>query len=618
MNSILSELRRRNVFRVAAAYLVVGWIVMQVASTIGSAAGLPDWADSFALIILVAGFPVVLFIAWAFELTPEGMKKTEAVDEPVGFRPLGPSDYLLLAGVIVVLGVAGFQFATRGQSVAGAPDGSPLAELLETPSRLDASIAVLPFADLSPDGDQAYFGDGIAEEILNVLTRVDGLHVASRTSAFQFRGDQAGIPAIARQLNVRHVVEGSVRKAGDTLRITAQLIDSDGDRHLWSDTFDRPLTAENIFAIQDEIATEIVDALSEALGVDAPNVSVEAETENLDAYELFLQGQAIFHARDFDNILEGVEVLERAVAADPEFARAWAMLAAITSVTESWIGSVEGRDFTAEAEAAANRASELNPLLSLPFAVRGAVAQDRLEWAQALDQTNQAIALDPASANAWYFRGATRLAAGYFDTSASDFEACLIRDPAYEICRRHLAFANLYRGNTDRALDLYEQSTLAGQNSLPGMMLPVYFARGNEAAGIYNLAYLASMFDQPWIAEYLYIFFSEPDASNEELLQMAQMLHLTNTGSMDGFVDPDFDFSDPIESRNNHNPFWNPFYIDRIRPGSRDNFLAARRAAIIEMRLPEFWGEHGFPPQCRPVGDDDFECGWIDTPESAP
>lgn len=612
MTDILAELRRRNVFRVAAAYLVVGWLVLQVVGVLEGAAGLPDWADGLALVMLVTGFPIVLFIAWAFELTPEGMRKTGPAEGRAGFRPLGPSDYVLIAAVLVVLIVGGLQFTQgRGTSEVVADTTLSVGDT-EHARPAAASIAVLPFADLSPDGDQAYFGDGIAEEILNVLTRVDGLDVASRTSAFQFRGDALGIPAIADRLNVRHVVEGSVRKAGDTLRITAQLIDAEGDRHLWSDTFDRPLTTENIFAIQDEIATEIVRALSDTLGVDAPDVVVEAGTENLDAYELFLRGQAIFHTRSFDNIFEGIRLLEASVAADPEFARAWAMLAAITSVAESWLGPVDGRDFTAEAEAAANRATELNPHLSLPYAVRSLIRRDRLEWADGLGQADQAIALDPTSANAWYFRGTLWLSSGYFDTAADDFEACLVRDPAYEICRRHLSFAELYRGNTDRALELFEQTTLAGQGSNSGLMIPVYIARGNHAAAIYNAAYLAQLNERPWIAQNIYRFASDPEATNEELLQAVRMLYLANTGSMDGFFDPDFDSSDPVPIINNHAFMWNPFEVRRTRAGSRDNFLAARRAAMIEMGLPQFWRQNGFPPQCEPVGDDDFACGWID------
>ncbi|WP_420434196.1 hypothetical protein [Hyphobacterium sp.] len=617
MTNFLSELRRRNVFRVAAAYLVVGWLVMQVAATVGDAAGLPGWADSLALILLVTAFPIVMFIAWAFELTPDGLKKTEAASEATGFKPLGPSDYVLIAAMLVVLGVAGMQSFGGRASPAGPALQSRMGDDT-TGMVLDSSIAVLPFADLSPDGDQAYFGDGIAEEILNVLTRVDGLHVASRTSAFQFRGDALGIPAIARELNVRHIVEGSVRKAGDTLRITAQLIDANGDHHLWSDTFDRPLTAENIFAIQDEIATEIVHALSEALGMDAPDIVVEAGTENLDAYELFLRGQAIFHTRSFDNIPEGIRLMETAVAADPEFARAWAMLAAITSVAESWLGPVDGRDFTAEAEAAANRATALNPQLALPYSIRGLIAQRQGRWADAIDQGDQAIALDPASANSRYFRGVTWMRVGFFDQAADDLEACLERDPDYEICRSHLAFAELFRGNTDRAIRLYEESRLAGQRSYPTAMVPVYFALGNESAAIQLLVFVAQMAENSWLAESLYRYYTDHSATNEELNQLARALHIANTGSPDGFVPLDLEYEAPISSITNHVLIWNPYEPDRFRPASRAAFLAARKAALIEMGLPEFWRQHGFPPQCHPVGSDDFECGWIDTPESAP
>jgi len=615
MNRLLNELRRRNVFRVAAAYLVVSWIVMQVVATIGGAAGLPEWADSLALIILVAGFPVVLFIAWAFELTPEGMKKTETSNEPTGFKPLGPSDYVLIAAVLVVLGVVGFQFMGGANTTPTSPAGT-IAQT-DTGERIvsDASIAVLPFADLSPDGDQAYFGDGIAEEILNVLTRVDGLHVASRTSAFQFRGDTLGIPAIAEELNVRHVVEGSVRKAGDTLRITAQLIDADGDRHLWSDTFDRPLTAENIFAIQDEIATEIVAALSEALGVEAGDIHVEAGTENLDSYELFLRGQAIFHTRSFENILDGIDILERAVQADPEFARAWAMLAAINGVAESWTGPIDGREFEADALEAANRATELNPQLSLPYSVRSTIARDRGSWREAFSQSDRAIELESTNANAWYFRGSAWLLAGFFDAAAADFEVCLARDPAYEICRAHLAFSELYRGHTDRALSLYEQSRLAGQRSYSGIMIPVYFATGNESAAVQNIIFMSESIERPWVAELMYRYYSDYDVTNEELVQLARTLHVANTGSLDGFTPPDNDYDDPVPTGSGHGLVWSPFEPDRFRPGSRDAFLAARRAVIIDMRLPEFWRTNSFPPQCRPVGDDDFECGWIESPE---
>lgn len=619
MTSFLSELRRRNVFRVAAAYLVVGWIVMQVVATIGSAAGLPDWADSLALIILVSGFPVILFIAWAFELTPEGLKTTGAAEPDEGFRPLGPSDYVLIASVIVVAGVAGLQMLRPAESANLPVAANTEAESsTQTPTTVLASansIAVLPFADLSPEGDQAYFGDGMAEEILNVLTRVDGLHVASRTSAFQFRGDELGIPAIAQELNVRHILEGSVRKAGNTLRITAQLIDSEDDRHLWSDTFDRPLTAENIFAIQDEIATEIVSALSEALGIPAPEIQVAAGTENLGAYELFLRGQAIFHSRSADNVAEGIDLFERAVAADPDFARGWAGLAAMYSVSESWLGPTDERDFDALALAAANRATALDPDLALPYSVRGRVHTTEGRWTDAIVQLNDGISRDPTSADSWYFRGYVWLISGFFDAAAADFETCLERDPAYAICRRHLAFAELYRGHTDRALELYEQGILVRQNAINSTMVPVYFAIGDQSAAILNLAYALERNGAGFYLEARYRFQADFSLSNEAVNQMLRTAYLRENGSLDGFTNLFGGYERPIPTLNSHGAVWSPFEPDRFRPASRDAFLAARRAVIIEMRLPAFWREHGYPAQCHAVGRDDFECGWIDDPE---
>lgn len=619
MNRLLAELRRRNVFRVAAAYLVVGWILIQFVSLIAEPLGLPGWTNTLVIVLLGIAFPVALLLAWAFEMTPDGMKTTEAAEPDEGFRPLGPSDYVLIAGVVVVVGVAGLQMLRPAESAdlpIVADTGTESST--QTPTTVLASassIAVLPFADLSPEGDQAYFGDGMAEEILNVLTRVDGLHVASRTSAFQFRGDELGIPAIAQELNVRHILEGSVRKAGNTLRITAQLIDSEDDRHLWSDTFDRPLTAENIFAIQDEIATEIVSALSEALGMPTPEIEVAAGTENLDAYELFLRGQVIFHSRSADNVPEGIDLFERAVAADPDFARGWAGLAAMYSVSEAWLGPSDERDFDALAFAAANRATALDPDLALPYSVRGRVHTTKGRWTDAIVQLNDGISRDPTSADSWYFRGYAWLISGFFDAAAADFETCLERDPAYAICRRHLAFAELYRGHTDRALELYEQGTLEQQTSNPFIMVPVYFARADRSAAIFNLAYALERNGAGFSLEARYRFQTDFSLSNEAVNQMFRTAYLRENGSLDGFNGRDGGYERPIPTLNSHRPVWSPFEPDRFRPASRDAFLAARRAVIIEMRLPEFWREHGYPAQCHAVGRDDFECGWIDDPE---
>ena len=235
-----------------------------------------------------------------------------------------------------------------------------------------AIIAVLPFVDLSPEGDQEYFSDGIAEEILNALTRVGGLKVASRTSAFGFKGQEAlSMPLIAKKLQVRHVLEGSVRKSGNTIRITAQIIDAAADQHLWSESYDRELTADKIFTIQDEIATAIVAQLAHVIGLEngAPTISVKADTQNLGAYETYLEARALFARRNRLNLPVAIEKLKFTVAADPEFARAWEMLAASYSVAPSW--GIVDRDYVALSNRAAQRAIQLNPELSLPYAVLG-------------------------------------------------------------------------------------------------------------------------------------------------------------------------------------------------------------------------------------------------------
>jgi len=333
---LLVELKRRNVFRVALFYIVAAWVVLQVAETLLPVFDVPDTAIRIIVLILALGFPLAVVFSWVFELTPEGLKRDEDVhvDPEIKQQTSRKLNWATLIAAVLAIGLlvadrlmpepASVSTPTL-QSVEVVPGPASSANNEPDP----ASIAVLPFEDLSPQGDQGYFSDGIAEEILNVLVRIDGLEVASRTSAFRFRDrDDIGIPGIARELDVRHVLEGSVRKAGDAIRVTAQLIDGRSDKHLWSETYDRSLTAENIFAIQDEIATAIVAALRESIALpDSARPEVGMQTESLDAYELFLEARALYNQRKSLDRAEAL--LERAVDLDPEFAGAWAIRAAI-------------------------------------------------------------------------------------------------------------------------------------------------------------------------------------------------------------------------------------------------------------------------------------------------
>lgn len=336
--NLWDELQRRNVFRIALFYIVSAWVVVQVAETVLPMFDVADSALRAIVIILALGFPLAMVFAWVFELTPEGLKRDKdvEVDHETKQHTAHKLNWATLIAAVLAIGLLVADRLMPEPSVATAEPA--LANLDSPADRVSAeaddavdpaSIAVLPFEDLSPNADQGYFSDGIAEEILNVLVRIDGLEVASRTSAFRFRDrDDIGIPGIARELEVRHVLEGSVRKAGDAIRVTAQLIDGDSDKHLWSDTYDRSLTAENVFAIQDEIATAIVEALRGSIALPgAEALEVGARTDSLDAYELYLEARALYNARN--RMDRADELLARAVELDPDFAAAWAIRAAI-------------------------------------------------------------------------------------------------------------------------------------------------------------------------------------------------------------------------------------------------------------------------------------------------
>ena len=308
LRSFFEELQYRNVIRVAIAYAVVGWLVAQVADLVVDAFNLPDKFMQTVIILLVLGFPVAVFLAWAFELTPEGVKKAE--DLPADMPKDPRSGRRLNAVIMTTLVVA---VAWLGWDKLQGPD----AESVVT----DKSIAVLPFDDFSPGGDHAWFADGLAEEVLNSLARTADLQVASRTSSFKYRGSELDIPAIAIELGVAHILEGSVRRAGDQLRVTAQLIRAADDKHLWSETFDGSI--ENSIAIQDEIAVEIARAMQTAMDPEELARMVSAGTRSVEAWELYLRGLAAVN-QAFENIntalmFDAAELFDAAVASDPDF-----------------------------------------------------------------------------------------------------------------------------------------------------------------------------------------------------------------------------------------------------------------------------------------------------------
>ncbi|MCH7895093.1 MAG: adenylyl cyclase, partial [Proteobacteria bacterium] len=398
--SFFRELKRRNVFRVAVAYAVVGWLLVEVASVLFPTFEAPAWVMKVFATVIILGFPLAMFFAWAYEITPEGLKKEKDVDrsQSITTRTGRKIDYIIigLLSVAVVFFASTHQWSGEGESTDKTETG-------ETAAVAEQSIAVLPFVNMSDDPANEYFSDGIAEELLNVLVRVEGLRVASRTSSFSFKGKGISIPNIARELNVNHVLEGSVRKAGNTVRITAQLIDVRTDSHLWSATYDREL--EDIFAIQDEISGHIVQALKIALGAGEQEsmAHVQKPTENLEAYELYLRGRYFWQRRGEDNIRRAIGMFEQATALDPRFARAWSSLAAAHVTLPTYSDTPTDEQYPL-AVFAARKALTLDDSLAEAYAVLGDMARVNKKWSAAQAQYLRAIASEPknSTAHLWY------------------------------------------------------------------------------------------------------------------------------------------------------------------------------------------------------------------------
>src|SRR6266513_1268065 len=289
-----AELKRRNVYKVAIAYAVVAWLLMQVASQIFPFFEIPNWAVRLVVLLLVIGFPVAVILAWAFELTPEGIKRAEDVDlsKSVRRKTGRKLDFFIIAALLLVIGILLFQRLH--------PNVSPAVS-----SSLEKSIAVLPFVDLSQAKDQEYFCDGISEEILDALAKVEGLRVVARTSSFSFKGKNADVGEIARKLNVGNVLEGSLRREGNRIRIAVQLINARDGFHLWSETFEHEL--QGVFAVQDEITRAVVDALKIKLAVALP----VHKKPNTDAYDLYLKGRYFLNRQNEADARRAIDYFEQ-------------------------------------------------------------------------------------------------------------------------------------------------------------------------------------------------------------------------------------------------------------------------------------------------------------------
>jgi len=376
-----AEFRRRRVYRMAAVYVVAGWILIQLGSATFEPLGFPPWSMKLLLVLLALGFLLACVLAWVYDINPRGIERTAPLAE------------------------------TEAPLPASQPAPAP-----------EASVAILPFADLSEAKDQDYFCDGLAEEILNVLASIRGLHVASRTSSFRFRGSDVDAREIGRTLNVAAIMEGSVRKAGDRVRVTAQLIDAGNGYHLWSENFDRRL--EDIFAIQEEIARSVARALRVSLKGAAKldrDCSCNAPRD-MRAYEFYLRGRQIQSVKSSDNWTKAPEMFRRAIALDPDYAQAHAGLADSLAQLLIW-RILRPEDVLEEALAAAKRALELAPQLAEAHVAHANTLSLAGDDAGAVAAFERAIELDPELYEAHYYLGRHCFARGQHARAIEEFEA---------------------------------------------------------------------------------------------------------------------------------------------------------------------------------------------------
>jgi TolB-like protein/Tfp pilus assembly protein PilF len=417
--SFIDELRRRNVFRVGIAYAIATWVLLQITEVITPILDLPDWAPKLIFVILAVGFVPALIFAWAFELTPEGIKKEKDVDrsESITYHTGRKLDFAIIAVLVLAVGLL----------LADRFSGKPVPDAEQVTSK---SIAVLPFVNISSDKEQEYFSDGITEEILNSLASVKELKVAGRTSSFAFKGQNQDLRRIGDLLGVEHILEGSVRKSGTTVRITAQLVQVEDGFHLWSDTYDRELT--DVFAIQDEIANEILNQLKARL-LDEEQPAIMSPRTDPEVYDLYLLAKQRLYSRTRHTIESAVELLDQAIAKDPDYAPAYAQRGIATMfLSDRSYGTIPQAEALVQGKRFIDTALEKDPQLAEAWAGLGLYHINRpAEHEQAIDALTKALSINPNLINASNWLQSTLVATGNPRGALQILEQMTQRDPLY-------------------------------------------------------------------------------------------------------------------------------------------------------------------------------------------
>jgi len=552
--SFLTELKRRNVFRVAVVYTITGWLIAQVAGLAADTFFAPDWVMKMIITMLLLGFPIATVMAWAYEMTPEGLRREtgEGSDKATDTRKLDRTIIIGLVAVLVYFAYDKFVLdvqrdailmeAVSQQSVEIIPEQ---AQIEKTPIVSDQSIAVLPFVNMSDDASNEYFSEGLSEDLLNLLVRIPELKVAARTSSFYYKGKDVKIAQIGQELNVAHVLEGSVRKSGNQVRITAQLIKADDGFHLWSQTYDRKL--DNIFQIQDEIATAVVKELKIALLGDIP----EARETDPEVYSLYLQGKYLNTiTADREELELAVSAFKQALAIDPDYAPAWLGLSwayefqrggtltraqgaamaretadralaiddsmALAWSTLSYLKKKYEWDWQG-AKTAADKALELEPNNVDVLLGVASVLSSLGQLDKSIELLERAVVLDPLRLNALGSLGYRYRAARRYEEALEKYNQVLVLSPETTWVRISIAEAHLRRGDLERALTEINSLPFSGrQNSLKAEIL-FELGQKTESIALTSEFLKTPVREHPFSKAEIYAWRGENDSAFEAL-----------------------------------------------------------------------------------------------------
>src|ERR1700674_428918 len=511
--NFFAELKRRNVYKVAVAYAVVAWLIIQVATQVFPFFEIPNWAIRLVVLLLVLGFPVALVLSWAFEITPEGIKRAEDVEPN---ESITPKTGRKLVGITIALGIVAaallaFQFFGVKLKTTAGPSASALTAISEK------SIAVLPFENLSEEKTNAYFADGIQDEILMRLAKIRDLKVISRTSTEKYKSAPSNLREIAQQLDVANILEGSVQKSGDQVRITVQLINALNDSHLWADTYDRKLI--DTFSVESDVAQKIAASLAATLTGSEKSALAARPTENPEAYQLYLKGRFFWNKRTGADLKTAADYFEKAVAADPSYAGAYAGLGQ-TYLLIPVFGAGTPRDFFPKSAAAARRSIQCDKTSSEgPGALCMLLLFD-FKFTPSEQEFRRAIELNPNYATAHHWFGNSLLVTlARFDEAIKEGQRAVELDPLSLIINADLGSTLMIGRRYDEAIaQLRRTLALDGNFAYAHWNLgEALYLKGDVNAAIAEYEKAAALDDDPQILALLGRAYAESDKKDNAL-----------------------------------------------------------------------------------------------------